>query len=347
MAKKITIKEIAKKAGVSIGTVDRVFHNRGRVAEATRQRVLQIAEEGNYSSNVYARSLRLNRAFTIAVLLPEDNYYWKKQSEGIHEGIAEHAALGFEVKEYSVQREASTDVTTVLQTVLESEPDGLILTPIFLKAGDEALHQLQDSGVPFVFVDSNIPEVGQLSFVGQDAYQSGMLAGSLLDRGYIKDYVCCVVTATANDLKNQAIQERVAGLRAYYESVGRAKDSIREVNLARDQVTVEMLRRQLVEERRPVHVFVPNSRSYLVAAALADYREQLQLRMVGYDLVDPNIKLMEDGTIDFVIHQKPKMQGYLAVQSLYKHLMLKTSVPMEQYMPLELITKQNIEYTER
>ena len=68
--KRITIKEIARKAGVSAGTVDRVLHNRGEVAEATRKRVLEIAEAGNYATNVFARNLKLNKKHRLAILLP-------------------------------------------------------------------------------------------------------------------------------------------------------------------------------------------------------------------------------------------------------------------------------------
>ncbi|MFT5641401.1 MAG: LacI family transcriptional regulator, partial [Cyclobacteriaceae bacterium] len=74
---KITIKQIAEKAGVSVGTVDRVLHNRGEVAKETREKVLKIAKEGNYSTNVFARSLKLNQSLRIAVILPDDNEYWR------------------------------------------------------------------------------------------------------------------------------------------------------------------------------------------------------------------------------------------------------------------------------
>ena len=43
--KKVSIKDVAKRAGVSIGTVDRVIHNRGRVSEKTQKKVLKICRE--------------------------------------------------------------------------------------------------------------------------------------------------------------------------------------------------------------------------------------------------------------------------------------------------------------
>jgi LacI family transcriptional regulator len=56
--KKSTIKDIALMAGVSIGTVDRVIHRRGEVAEKTKLKVQQILKETNYSPNVMAQVLK-------------------------------------------------------------------------------------------------------------------------------------------------------------------------------------------------------------------------------------------------------------------------------------------------
>ena len=58
-SKKTRIKDIARLAGVSIGTVDRVIHNRGEVAEKTKLKVQQILKETNYSPNVMAQALKL------------------------------------------------------------------------------------------------------------------------------------------------------------------------------------------------------------------------------------------------------------------------------------------------
>ncbi|MBI3003885.1 MAG: LacI family DNA-binding transcriptional regulator [Ignavibacteriales bacterium] len=68
---KPTIKEVAKKAAVSIATVSRALSNSGLVAEATRDRIRQIAEEIHYTPNVSARSLSTNRTDTIVLVLPD------------------------------------------------------------------------------------------------------------------------------------------------------------------------------------------------------------------------------------------------------------------------------------
>ena len=68
-------------AGVSIGTIDRVIHNRGEVAEKTRVKVQQYLKETNYSPNVMAQALKSKKRFHLVSLLPEssqENSFWKK-----------------------------------------------------------------------------------------------------------------------------------------------------------------------------------------------------------------------------------------------------------------------------
>ena len=67
--RKTRIKDIARIAGVSIGTVDRVIHNRGKVAEGTRNKVQKIIEETNYSPNVMAQVLKSKKRFHLVSLL--------------------------------------------------------------------------------------------------------------------------------------------------------------------------------------------------------------------------------------------------------------------------------------
>jgi len=90
--KKARIKDIATMAGVSIGTVDRVIHNRGEVAEETKLKVQKILEETNYSPNVMAQVLKSKRRFHLVSLLPtpsEDNSFWKKHMLGVNRAIYE------------------------------------------------------------------------------------------------------------------------------------------------------------------------------------------------------------------------------------------------------------------
>jgi LacI family transcriptional regulator len=68
---KISIKDIAKKSGVSVATVSRVINNRGKYSQETRDRVLKVIQEHEYTPNMTAKALRIRRQQAIGVILPE------------------------------------------------------------------------------------------------------------------------------------------------------------------------------------------------------------------------------------------------------------------------------------
>ncbi len=60
------------------------------------------------------------------------------------------------------------------------------------------------------------------------------------------------------------------------------------------------------------------------------------IRIVGYELLKQNLEYLNDGVIDFLIHQKPEDQGYMGITHLYKKSVLKEPVEDLHYMPLEI-----------
>src|ERR1700758_326556 len=98
----VRIKDIAVKAGVSTGTVDRVLHNRGRVDEKVRSKILKIIEEMNYEPNLMARSLASNKTYNLAALIPDYKIdsYWEAPKLGIEKAEKELRQYGIVVQQY-------------------------------------------------------------------------------------------------------------------------------------------------------------------------------------------------------------------------------------------------------
>ena len=85
MNKKVRLKDIAKLANVSVGTVDRVIHQRGEVAEESYKKVMEIVEKTGYTPNLIARTLGSNKSFTIIAVIPDpaQDEYWKFADDGV------------------------------------------------------------------------------------------------------------------------------------------------------------------------------------------------------------------------------------------------------------------------
>lgn len=344
MKKPITIKEIAKKANVSIGTVDRVLHNRGRVADETREKVLKIAKDGNYSSNVLARHLKLNKTYTIQVILPKENSYWEMLRGGIEDGRIEYERMGFTTKYFFLKGNTDQSDKMELNQILDSNVDGFIIAPSVFQDNEDLLLKLKNNEKPYVFVDSKISASGYLSYIGQNAFKSGILAARLLHDKYLPSYNIFIITFWKSALKENTVINRIDGFRKFFKDNNIANVHISEVNFEQDNLDLEKIYHLFSHQTKPVHIFIPNSKSHLLANTLTKLKNSIQIRVVGYDLLPSNLELLNNDSIDFLIHQKPQLQGYLGIQSLYKHLVLKTDVSENQFMPIDIITKENMMY---
>jgi LacI family transcriptional regulator len=69
-----------------------------------------------------------------------------------------------------------------------------------------------------------------------------------------------------------------------------------------------------------------------------------RIRIIGYDLLKQNQALLQDGTIDFLINQNPKGQGYWGIVRLADHLVYRKKVSAIHYLPLDIVTKENLQY---
>jgi LacI family transcriptional regulator len=88
----MTLKKIAKLSGVSIGTVDRVLHGRGRVSKSTELKIKKIIEKHGYKPNIFASHLSSSRLYTFGIMIPnrnQDGKYWAILENGIEKALKE------------------------------------------------------------------------------------------------------------------------------------------------------------------------------------------------------------------------------------------------------------------
>ena len=133
MNKKIRIKDIAKMANVSVGTVDRVIHKRGEVSAESYNKIMAILEKTGYKPNLIARTLGSNKTFRVAAVVPdpEQDEYWKMSSEGIIKAEEEWAEFGVQVQLLHFDLYDKNSFKKAMNEALNAKPDGIITAPIF------------------------------------------------------------------------------------------------------------------------------------------------------------------------------------------------------------------------
>ena len=147
----ITISDVAEALGVSKTTVSRAISGKGRIGEATRQKVLAYIEEHDYKPNVIARGLAQSKTFNLCVVMPEDYAlvdlpFFQEVITGIQEiaGMNEYDILLCICQE--------NDITSRERIVRTRKVDGIVLLRTFLK--DPQIELLLEKKIPFVTTGS-------------------------------------------------------------------------------------------------------------------------------------------------------------------------------------------------
>ncbi len=300
-----------------------------------------------YEPDILASSLASRRSLRIAVLLPfhtPENWFWKEPLTGINDACTELNHFGIEVKEFLYDQFSKEEFLDRSGDVLDYKPDAVIAAPVFNQETKVFFNRCNKESIPFISVNDNIRHPGQVSYVGQDPRRSGAVAAQLMNIGTNRQGRLLVVSI-ARDMDNyNHILNREQGFREYWENTnGSYVPEI--ITRAMPKDAYNYIRRTLgglFEKYGDIRgIFVTNSRVYQVARFLQN-TERKNIMLIGYDLINPNIKYLNNDTIDFLISQKPREQGYKALILVFNALRLNKKPSPEQLIPIDIICKENL-----
>lgn len=347
-AKKTRIKDIANLAGVSIGTVDRVLHNRGEVAEKTRLKVQNILKETNYSPNLMAQVLKLKKGFHLVSLLPEPgggNFFWEKHPLGMDRAIDELDPFPVTLSQITFNMSDEDDYQKKTRKVLSLKPDGVLLAPIFKTESISFCSSLFKKKIPFIFVDGFIENTDFLAYIGENVFQSGRVAGQLIDM-VTPEHSDILVVSIAKNIQNvHHLNNRTQGFLSYFEKSGKNKGKKININIPDpSRESIRMALDKVLEENPGIRsIFISGSKSYLIALYLEE-RAIKSINLIGYDLLDMNVKFLKSGVTKFLIGQRPEEQTYKGVKKLFEYLSLNKIPERMEYLPVDVVTSENVDF---
>ena len=351
MAEKIRIKDIAERAGVSVGTVDRVLHDRPNVSKPAREKVEQALKEMNYQPNMYASALAYNKTYTFYLLIPkhESEAYWEEIEEGAKkcEEVRRDFHIDLEVKFYERSNEES--FREMSEQIFEASPEGVVVVPSSLSVTREFTEKLHRASIPFILLDSYMPDLRPLSFYGQDSFCSGYFAAKMLMMIAAQEKEVMLMRQTKDGLVVSKQQDnREVGFRHYMHDHF-PQVTINVVDLPLDGTRGEyqkMLMQYFTDHPNTHHCITMTSKAHIVGDFLLKSNRR-DVQIMGYDMVGKNARCLREGSISFLIAQHAYMQGYYCVDTLFQAIVLKKKVNPVNYMPIELLMKENVDFYRR
>ncbi|MCW5517199.1 substrate-binding domain-containing protein [Muriicola sp. Z0-33] len=341
--KKYTIKDIARLAGVSKGTVDRVLHKRGKVSQKAFEKVDAVLKKIDYHPNPIARNLKTNKVYNICVLLPDPEVdpYWDPAHEGILQAAEEFMPFGVIVEEFFYHPHNKSSFVAISKKALQSAPDALLMAPLFHDESLELFNKCRAKDIVIASFNNSIDPLHNENFIGQDLFQSGRVAASLIDK-MIQGKEAKIGILHVNLEPHMQLKED--GFKSYFSDKElKQVKMITHIFRTDGAISFEEQLRQFLNSNRDLSaIFVTNSKAFLLTEVLQ--KELRNAVVVGYDLLKENIGFIEQGSIDFLIHQKPKRQAYLGVGQLAEHFLFGKSIPSKKLLPIDVITSENVQY---
>lgn len=264
----VTLKDIARKTNLSLGTVSNYINGRP-IKERNRLLIEQAIRDLNYSVNQLARGLRTNRSSTIGIIMPslDDPYAGK---------IASYLTCIFRKNNYAVIICDAPTVETeadVIRFMINKQVEGVISFPVSEERTDYAA--LEDYGIPCIFIDKAIKGLENDVFLLNNREISRKAIRLAIEKGHRRIGILAGTdTLTA--------EERLQG---YLEALNEADIPVCEKYVKRatynDQdLAISVARELLSEESPPTAVFATN---YFFTLGLVAVCNEMQLQ-IGKDL---------------------------------------------------------------
>lgn len=344
---KIRIKDIASIANVSAGTVDRVIHHRSGVSESTRIKIQRLLEKYDYQPDILAGNLASGKVYKFLICMPEvvgAHEFWRFPEIGIRKAIKELEHFDIEVNYIRFDQHSQSDFEQKIRNVEPEKFDGLLFAPVFSNHSSEFVESWNSASRPVIQFNSRIENFETNGFIGQDAMQSGFLGGKLMSYGLTPGRDILIVNLSLREDNYQHILKRESGFKSFFEEHSDRVSNLVSLNLnggEYERVSSEISRK--MEEFDVAGIFVTNSRVHLIGRFLAE-RGIMNVRLIGYDLLPESIEYLRRDYIDFLISQSPEEQAYLGLKQLFNIAVLKKSISQEILLPIEILTKENIDH---
>ncbi|MFK7982332.1 MAG: substrate-binding domain-containing protein [Saprospiraceae bacterium] len=350
MKKRIRIIDIAEKAGVSKGTVDRVIHKRGHVSPDVKKRVLAVMEELDYRPNVIASALAYNRVWKIAALLPnpDDDSFWRQPKNGIQKALNSTRDYGINVDFFHFSDGDTKAYTNCCDQILVGNYDAVLVAPVYYNEAHKFLNECEEMGLKYFLINTYLKreDAAFQCYVGQDSYQSGVLAAKLLDFGIENGDAVMALHLERGVYNSKHLLEKEQGFQNYF--IDHATRNIQIIKTSYENPTDTNAFRKFINYQLKSYpnlkgIFVTTSRLYQLVNVLSE-AQATKLKLVGFDLIPENLTYLQSEKINFLINQNPVKQGYLGILNIFDHLVRKKELTPIQYLPLDVVMQENLSY---
>lgn len=321
-----TMMEIARLAGVSRGTVDRVINGRGGVCAETTERILRAAAQLEYSPNRAAKALSAGkRDFSIEFIMfnPGKAHYYVDVQLGAQTAVNEMQEASVTLSCRYLDSWSEEEIVSRLNQAVEGGASAIAVFATGERGVVERIREITRSGIPVMTVGTEIPECGQLGFVGSNAFRAGRTAAGLIHLIQRQEIHLGAMFGHRSWFYHSG---RLEGLKAGLAEQGRPW-SLSFAACSNDDEfdCFDVVKEQMLLHPEVNTLFLSTSSAYGACRALERLRLPRMPKVVCYDSTPGIREMLHKGVISATIGQEPLRQGREAVLRLFDYLAYGTS----------------------
>lgn len=341
---KVTINDVAREAGVSVGTVYRAVNNTGRISEDTRLRVLDAVKKLGYKANSVARGLAMHGKFTILCILPNSpSFFWDDVNKGCMRASEKLSEFGVEVINYRYGNDAqigkaAIDDTEVFDLLQDRKIDAIAVCAVNLLDGAFRITRYAEQrGIPVAIINEDIEGCRPLFFYGPDNNFAGRMAAELMYKftGGKGDYLVLGTRKNHTDRMredsfNEFIKSTASGINSHFLLIDDMANTpqIIERALKEYENTSGIYFAQFTPLRFALPTLMSNEKKYVV---------------IGHEYDEIFKEAVKAGVITAILSQERLCQGYYPLMMLYDYLVSGESPEMANcYSNVNIILDSNI-----
>ena len=337
----LTLKDIAREAGVSLATVDRVLHHRPGVRPDTVRRVQEIIARNAFQPHVAAAELARGRARRFAFVMPTGANPFMQQIEAYLGEMSGWLAA----RRLSVEL-VNTDVfdPSVLAASLEAlsgDYDGIAVVALDHPGVRAAINDLVDAGTKVVTLVSDVPSSRRHHYVGIDNIAAGRTAGALVGRLVGQKSGKIGIIAGSQGLRDHA--ERIFGFNQVMASEFSHLDVLPLLEGRDDDDRSEQLISRLLGKHPDIiGLYNVGAGTQGVAKALTEAGREKQVVFIAHDLTAMTRRLLLQGALDAAISQNPGHEARAAVRVLLSLARNEPILSEQENIRIDILMRDNL-----
>jgi LacI family transcriptional regulator len=339
--KRISIKDIARLANVSRGTVDRALNERGDISEKTRKLIVQIASERRYKPHPAARMLVMGRApLSIGVCIPREiRLFYDQVRDGILEEAYRFESVGINAIYQPFERLGKGEHERI-EEMLRSDIKALIMTPGTDRSLGALIDEAEKRKIHVVCVAGDFADSLRSTAVCSDPELNGSCAAELMGKFIQRKARVVIFTGM---LQSEIQSREVRSFSKAFEQFSNGGKVIEVIeNHECEEEAFEECSSLLKRVRRIDGMYISTANCLPVCAALDAAGLAERIKLVTTDLFPDMVPWFERGTILASVYQRPYMQGQTAVRLIVDHIVSGHPFPPACYLNPLVALRSNL-----